>query len=385
MAAADEREELLARAAEFLEPVALVSDVGYGRVAVGGDAWLRGRAAEFLRGLPDLPLDEDEMVDALIRAVEELRAESSAEMRAWDPDRHPRGPGGRFRSTVDVLKEKLQHHHKTGEGDPFEGYSREQLRRVARAHGIELKRGEDRESIAAKLHASLTAAGAGQKAAPAHAGLDDQIDQDIARLVRKLPDEQRDRAARALRIQAAKTPKALFKLRRVEPMTGNMEADHPTAMAVYSSVFRTIHLSVDLDSADEDIDISVRHGVNTKWFSHWDTSRHGSGFDGVVAHEFGHHLETVGLRQASAADQQAFWVSVSHVMQVPPPATIFDLRGWWEQVNSKASGLLSKYGGTNHREFLAEIWAEYSTNPNPRPVAKKIGSMMERLAEEGTL
>lgn len=126
----------------------------YGRVAVAGDEWLRARAGRYLRQeLPELPLDDEAMVHALIVALNELDEELRA---AWDPGKHPRGPGGRFRSTVDVLKDLIQKHRRgQGKGDPFDGYDREQLRKVARSRGIELQRGEGRDSIAAKLLAHL--------------------------------------------------------------------------------------------------------------------------------------------------------------------------------------------------------------------------------------
>lgn len=158
---AEEYADLLARAAPFLRPDRPDNaGVAFGWAAVAGDEWLRGRAELYLRGLPELPLDDDEMVDALLLALEELDAEAAAvdggELRAWDPGKHPRGPGGKFRSTVDVLKEAVQKHRRgRGKGDPFDGYDREQLRRAARARGIELKRGEHRDSIAAKLLADL--------------------------------------------------------------------------------------------------------------------------------------------------------------------------------------------------------------------------------------
>lgn len=67
------------------------------------------------------------------------------------------------------LVERLKGHLAgDAKGDPFEGFEREQLRRVARARGIELARGESRGSIAAKLKAhikgDLMPADAGQPA-----------------------------------------------------------------------------------------------------------------------------------------------------------------------------------------------------------------------------
>jgi hypothetical protein len=153
MGAGEEYTALLAAAAPYLQPLGAGEEPAYGQVAVTGDAWLQARAQQYLRGLPELPLDDDDMVEALIVALAEVHLElSETALRAWDPGKHPRGPGGRFRSTVDVLKDAIRKHRdRGGDGDPFDGYDREQLRRVARARGIELERGEGRESIAAKL------------------------------------------------------------------------------------------------------------------------------------------------------------------------------------------------------------------------------------------
>jgi hypothetical protein len=99
--------------------------------------------------------DWEEAIAALILALEELSA--GRVEAAWDPSRHARNPkgspgGGRFRSMVDRLKDAIDAHTKGGgKGHPFDEFDREQLRRVARARGIELKRGESRDSIAEKL------------------------------------------------------------------------------------------------------------------------------------------------------------------------------------------------------------------------------------------
>ncbi len=43
---------------------------------------------------------------------------------------------------------------------------------------------------------------------------------------------------------------------------------------------------------------------------------------------------------------------------------------------------LSKYGAKNSKEMVAEAWAEYKMNPNPRPVALAIGREIDRLCAE---
>jgi len=50
--------------------------------------------------------------------------------------------------------------------------------------------------------------------------------------------------------------------------------------------------------------------------------------------------------------------------------------------NDKAGKALSIYGMKNKKEFIAEAWSEYLNNPTPRPVAKKIGGIMERTIKE---
>jgi len=111
----------------------------------------------------DDPDDGDEPLDfaesALAAAIEELRVENTGEVAASYNPRELRIPaghvgGGRWRKTVDVLKELLREHG--GSGDPFPGYDREKLRRVARDLHIPLVRGEVRDSIAAKLRRHLS-------------------------------------------------------------------------------------------------------------------------------------------------------------------------------------------------------------------------------------
>lgn len=113
---------------------------------------------------PEDLLDEDSA--ALLQALNEMDGPPGETQRAaFDPSKHlrnPKGPGGgRFRSNVDKLKDAIASHRAgTHEGHPFDGFDREQLRKVAKARGIEMKRGESRDSISAKLLAHL---GGGKK------------------------------------------------------------------------------------------------------------------------------------------------------------------------------------------------------------------------------
>lgn len=126
------------------------------------DAGLRPRARSVLAelGLGDDAVGPDEMVAALIAALDEFEARlDGLELRAsWDPEKHPRGPGGRFRSIVSVLVERLDAHvGGKGGGDPFAGFDRDQLQRVARRRGHRLRRGASRDEIVELLLKDLRA------------------------------------------------------------------------------------------------------------------------------------------------------------------------------------------------------------------------------------
>jgi hypothetical protein len=112
---------------------------------------------EQLDRLDELDVDRssepDDATLALLLALHEL---SEGVARAWNPgqERYPKGHplGGKFRPLVDRLKEAIEHRaSEGGVSDPLAGFTREQLRRAAKARGITLGRGESRDSIAEKL------------------------------------------------------------------------------------------------------------------------------------------------------------------------------------------------------------------------------------------
>ena len=48
----------------------------------------------------------------------------------------------------------------------------------------------------------------------------------------------------------------------------------------------------------------------------------------------------------------------------------------------KMGKVLSRYANTNISEFISEAWSEYMNNPNPRPVAEKVGKRLIELYKE---
>lgn len=118
--------------------------------AAGAGAAPSGPAPPPLTG-PATEEDTDALVDAM--------AELDTATRSWSGGQavlHPRGPGGKFKSTKDKLKESLTAHKSGGGGaDPFDMFSREQLNRVAKARGVSVKNGAGKKDISAALLDSL--------------------------------------------------------------------------------------------------------------------------------------------------------------------------------------------------------------------------------------
>ena len=77
----------------------------------------------------------------------------------------------------------------------------------------------------------------------------------------------------------------------------------------------------------------------------------------IVDHELGHQLDAL--------------------LDLSSDKGIIDIRKATQDIEKELSG----YAKTNIAEFIAEAWAEYRNNPNPRPVAKQVGDLIrERYA-----
>lgn len=82
----------------------------------------------------------------------------------------------------------------------------------------------------------------------------------------------------------------------------------------------------------------------------------------IIDHEFGHMLDNI------------YHVSDTNIVK--------DLYNTMSVQEIKEA--LSDYSKTNRKEFVAEAWSEYLNNPDPRPVAKKIGDFIMAKIEEDT-
>jgi hypothetical protein len=96
-----------------------------------------------------------------------------------------------------------------------------------------------------------------------------------------------------------------------------------------------------------------------------------SGVNGVVVHEFGHSIDVYLSKDGDVFKGMYKWKSVSGKIQ---KEVLSELKLPKEAISEG----LSKYATHSSEEFFAEAFAEYTLSPNPRPIAKKFGEILER-------
>lgn len=126
-----------------------------------------------------------------------------------------------------------------------------------------------------------------------------------------------------------------------------------------------------------------------KW---WVPNREGTSLSSaVISHETGHGVAAAAFGRQRVPQDDEFWVDFAEairgmgVMMIAPPTPVdpqitgptrylnSDIDRWLEKYSGSIRNVLSIYGASNADEMLAELWAEYSTNDNPRPPAKIYG------------
>lgn len=372
----------------------------------------------------------DEESAALLVALAQLDDEEGFAQRAWDAGKHPRIPkgepgGGRFLSLVEQFKGAIKKHAEGGGGHPLDGFNREQLRRVAKARGINLERGEDRDSIAAKLLGHL-GGDTDVKLAKAPARVSGSADEvkkakehaDAIGSSRKIAWAQRDRVKRELARQAELTPRNMLKLNSVHiPKTDSKHgADFlnsdvvGSAFAYYSplgsspAVYATRNAKQGDGPAiwlnpywatDNGIGkLSVAH-IKAGHEGHLSPTGAESAMESTLAHEYGHHVARVfegdigfGVADMPGELAERFLPAVNEALganrmsQYPLRGNDHDLLkpvhwgsaddprysvagqlldGWVDRNKDLIRTKVSKYGAVSFAEMLAEIWQEYST------------------------
>ena len=86
----------------------------------------------------------------------------------------------------------------------------------------------------------------------------------------------------------------------------------------------------------------------------------------VISHEIGHYLDyRFGIEKDS---------SIRKIFRAyREKGVLRDTGHGIDRYFGRMAEALSEYANTNRREFIAEAWAEYRNNPNPRSLAKQVG------------
>jgi hypothetical protein len=202
--------------------------------------------------------------------------------------------------------------------------------------------------------------------------------------------------------QAGLTPKAMLRLERVigEPEGTQFgddflhkNGDSCGAYYTYTGYDRNIVLSPKAISKPSEFDKLWEQSEA----SGWTTPSDFTGTRSTIAHEYGHHLDSMisnhsGNFSAAVADQ-LFPILIKELRLNDPKGIFKPGKGvFWRDFDALVAEneallkqIVSKYAATNARELLAEIWAEYSgRGKNARPYIKKIGRLIQRLAEESS-
>lgn len=138
----------------------------------------------------------------------------------------------------------------------------------------------------------------------------------------------------------------------------------PKTIAFFEANSKEIRLNPNYYGDKEHLDNVYKKTVEQKFHPE------GTSYNALVVHEMAHALDTY------ASTKKGYSVSA-------------DIKKTVHAMHHKSGGALtpdkmveglSGYATVNHREFFAEAMAEYLTSPNPRPIAKTVGQMFDRMA-----
>lgn len=205
--------------------------------------------------------------------------------------------------------------------------------------------------------------------------------QHLSRITSGLKDKELSRTIKAMNEQAEFAPRSMMDLGRVHKMSANESRDFEArwgreALGGYRDRSLDIHPSTLKPGAER----AFQKDLNSGWFSKCGHDH--DSYDSFLAHETGHHIDYM-MQRMGLRDTKQVWDVVGKEMGVKPPS-FFDSKSLDQWVKRNADLLkreVSGYGSTAGGELLAEIWAEYTTNPNARPKIKAIGKAMQELAE----
>lgn len=199
---------------------------------------------------------------------------------------------------------------------------------------------------------------------------------------------QRQIVEEQLQIHAGLAPRTMRRLTAVRSASdAELRAVGPTTIAFYRIAQRALYLGE--DPFNEAAAVVGRRCSASGWWTRCAEGAHG----GVqsLAHEVGHHIDLCGMSEWwKSARIVEMWQTLAAEAGLPAFETemygqVHVLLGHttWMEVHAKAlAAAVSTYGATDKAELLAEIWAEYSSlGDKARPLIRKIGKMMQEIAE----
>lgn len=191
-----------------------------------------------------------------------------------------------------------------------------------------------------------------------------------------------ERVVQELEFQQQIVPSVMEQLGGVQYITEEEAAIlGPDGIAAYSPDDRVIHVGHEIFSPQ--YARTYEQEVKSGWCTSAGHDHRGD--KGVIAHEFGHHVHSF-FDKASDAEKLQFWDTVQRELGIAkgiPARQVSNANvNFWIERNAQAiAEKVSQYGTSDYREFLAEVWAEYSTNPQARPEIKAIGQALKDISE----
>lgn len=169
---------------------------------------------------------------------------------------------------------------------------------------------------------------------------------------------------------------------------GGRAADFGSAVAVSATTMGTAKWkptkTVGIDGVVRDESTAaaaLRRGVESKFHP-----KGGDTIKSVLDHEYGHQLDNLLGRPSKNSDafraimleagtsSPGSWSMPANTEK--PGSALHAIKARNDREHNITNNL-SKYASTNAAEFLAEAWSEFKNNPNPRPIAQKVGEFIK--------
>jgi hypothetical protein len=156
----------------------------------------------------------------------------------------------------------------------------------------------------------------------------------------------------------------------------------PDAKAHAMCTHGTIHLAPDFESRGSIIEASMKRLPGA--LATQSVLGNGNGLDKTLAHEMGHAFLSMRAGDPgvlTGPQRERLRLALINVFALPDDRELlFLIQGVNKTILRKA---VSNYATENVDELMAEIWADYTLNPNPSPQIQEIGKLLERFIAEG--